>query len=208
MQDINFSQVGSRAWEAVSYILYALVIYSAYYIGRNGLDNSSKDWGIETNDELTKEALLSRVAKGFTIILVISLLAGYYLGTTSNCSDADPVYGGCETTQEYTPTKTDRVERMAFIVVLLGAPYLYGALSKYRLITSGKAQEEYDHQMSRRKKLNDKSNESIEKMMAKDNSDNEADWVKESDQLWDERLKVINQRSRKEHKAKQKKEGK
>lgn len=62
-------------------------------------------------------------------LLIIFCIAGYAAintGTSSDCSDADPLYGGCTTTQEYTPTTDARTLAFLKIAGILLIPYTIG----------------------------------------------------------------------------------
>lgn len=85
----------------------------------------------------TQKELISRLLKGISIILVITFFAAYvFLGTSSDCSNADPVYGGCDTTQDYIPSGKQKSATYAFYAAFLGVPYLWGGLAKYNEIKS------------------------------------------------------------------------
>ncbi|MBI2022899.1 MFS transporter [Candidatus Daviesbacteria bacterium] len=73
----------------------------------------------------------------YPAILVITFFAAYvFLGTSSDCSNADPVYGGCDTTQDYIPSGKQKSATYAFYAAFLGVPYLWGGLAKYNEIKS------------------------------------------------------------------------
>lgn len=158
--------IGDEAFRALTYIGMAVLVYITYSIGKKGVEQKPEH-------NLDIKDLIKRIAAGLGIIIGIAIFAGYInLGTSSECDDSDPIRGTCETTQDYTPSSTERAGTAVYFLTLLGIPYLYGGYSEYKLLKSGKAKEE---------------NDAIDHRKAADKKKEEEDWqryVKENPELF------------------------
>lgn len=140
------SDVWSQLGKALTYLIITAIAAFIYGIGKRGLGKEQRQFfGQSTqvyNEKETYKELALRALGGVAIILVIAFVAAYvFLGTSSDCSDADPVYGGCETTQDYIPTGKDRLGTFAFYSAFLGGAYLAGISTKYSIIKDRPRQE-------------------------------------------------------------------
>ena len=140
------SDVWSQLGKALTYLIIAGIAAFIYSIGKKGLGKSQEQsFGPSVmvyNDKETHKELALRATGGVAIILMIAFIAAFvFLGTSSDCSDADPLYGGCETTQDYIPTGKDRLGTFAFYSAFLGGAYLAGISTKYSIIKDRPRQE-------------------------------------------------------------------
>lgn len=156
--------VSAESLKALEYVLMAVLVAITYNIGKKGIEQS--------NDKNLKiRELSTRLAGGVAVIGVIALFLGYVsLGTSSDCSDADPLYGGCTTSQDFKPTSQERLATASYFVVLLGLPYLYGGYVRWTAIRSGAAQKESDNELAQKKLAEEESNKRWEQYV-KDNPD-------------------------------------
>lgn len=140
MADIT---VGGKVFEAIGYLFIAAIAYFVYGIGKRGLGEERRgvfgDTKTVYNDNATVKDVVLRLLKGLGIIVIIGFVAAYvFLGNSSDCTDADPLYGGCTTTQEYEPKSQERIATAAYWITLLGVPYL---LSGYNAYTTAKTKQ-------------------------------------------------------------------
>lgn len=104
--------------KAIGYLVIAGIAYFAYQAGK---DNAGK----------TKNIWLFCI-KGLAIIAGIALFANSLLGTHSENCDDDPIYGRCDTVQDYEPSPKDYSENFIYYIIFLGIPFLIGTYNGYK----------------------------------------------------------------------------
>lgn len=128
--------ISSEIFRALGYLLIAFVAFIAYFLGKKGVGYTYStmygDTETRYNEAETKRSVLVRLAKGLGSVIVIGFLASYvFMGTSSDCSEADPIRGGCETSQEYVPTSEERAAKFSYWITLLGIPFAAGVSEAY-----------------------------------------------------------------------------
>ena len=128
--------IESEIFKAIGYLFIALIAYVVYQMGKKGLGRTHTNFigQAETTYNLneSRRQVLIRLFQGLGTIVLIALAAAYmFLGTSSDCSDADPLYGGCTTTVEREPSSQERVSTTAYYLTLLGLPFLTGVSEAY-----------------------------------------------------------------------------
>lgn len=128
--------IETEIFKALGYLFIAFIVYIVYKMGVRGLGKTHTNFFGQTettyNDNETRRQVITRLFQGLGAIVLIALAAAYmFLGTSSDCSDADPLYGGCTTTVEREPSSQERVSTLAYYVTLLGVPFLTGVSEAY-----------------------------------------------------------------------------
>jgi hypothetical protein len=151
-----FNSLGPGFWKALGYLVISGVVFLSYYFGTNEWRRNK--YNNETNNELGNEALKKywiRILEGLAVIAAIAFIGASMLGTSSDCSDADPVYGGCTTLQEFIPTVGQRYETFFYILFLLGIPFSVGAYNEAKKVKSEELEEYYKSDEYKRKQEED-----------------------------------------------------
>lgn len=128
--------IESEIFKAIGYLFIALIAYGVYHIGKRGGGKTHTNFFGQTettyDDNETRRQVITRLFKGLGAVVLIALAMAYiFLGTSSDCSDADPIYGGCTTTVEREPSSQERVSTFAYYTTLLAVPFLTGVSEAY-----------------------------------------------------------------------------
>ncbi len=128
--------IESEIFKAIGYLFIALIAFVVYQMGKKGMGKTHTNFFGQTetsyNENETRRQVVTRLFQGLGAIVLIALAAAYiFLGTSSDCSDADPIYGGCTTTVEREPSSQERVSTTAYYLTLLGVPFLTGVSEAY-----------------------------------------------------------------------------
>ena len=115
---LDFGAIPWGIYRTIQFGVQFLVVYGAYFMGEYMIEGRSRE-------------IKSLVVKSFFGTIILSLLIASQLGThTENCND--PVYGGCDTVQDFFPTRRETNEYFVFIFTILYIPFFVGLIKKYR----------------------------------------------------------------------------
>lgn len=161
----------SEMFRALSYIFFAIIVYSSWRLGNNGLEKETSN---EDNKiyELHYKDCVIRLGKGILIIFTIAFIASYVLlGNSSDCSEeTDPIRGSCNQVVDFKPTQEQRNANLAYYITLLGIPYVLGGINKLSKIKNGEVQKEYEKHMQESARLAKENERAVKRMMATINS--------------------------------------
>lgn len=137
----------SGFWDGLGYLFIAGVIFTAYIVAKDGIGKADYDYEYNPKTKLyeVQKSFYWRILAGvFTVVVISGVIAFALLGSPS-CTDSDiyPSSVQCDGSEEYIEYSNEyRIERFAYLLVILGIPALIGYYSRYKEITDQKALEE------------------------------------------------------------------
>jgi len=105
-------------YKALSYLFGAFVLFTCY--------GTAKDYGEKSTN------LIKSMMSGLLVALVIAFFANISLGSHSENCDPDPIYGRCDSIQDYIPTSKQYTDNFFFWLLIIVTPITMGLYTGYK----------------------------------------------------------------------------